>query len=161
MVRWAPYRDAVSMQRAMDAMFAPAVRPWGWAEGWSGGSLPVDVSENETGYMVRASVPGVKPEDLNVTVENNVLKVEAKMASEEQVEGARYHVRERRSGSFARQIRFAADVDAANVTAEYANGVLSLTLPKREEAKPMRIAVGSAQPALPAEAAGENETASA
>ena len=103
--------------------------------------MPLDMTENEDNIMVKASIPGVKPEDLEVTVNGDVLTIKGEMKADEEKHDERYHLRERRWGSFARSISLPAPVKADAVDAEYDNGVLILTLPKTEEVKPKRITI--------------------
>ena len=103
--------------------------------------LALDVAENEAIYTVKASVPGINPDDVEITLEDNVLTIKGEMKSEEVQEGEKYHVRERRTGSFSRSIRFPVAVNAEAVVANYENGVLTLNIPKAEEVKPKRIAI--------------------
>lgn len=143
MSRYDPFREMVSLRDAMDSLFENAlIRPFGATQGFGGSYLPLDVIENEDSFVVKASVPGLKPEDLSATVTDNVLTIEGEVKSDQQ-EGTRYHLRERRWGKFVRQVALPVSVDANNVQAEYDNGVLTLTLPKSEEAKPKRIQIRS------------------
>ena len=140
--RWDPFREMVSLRDAMDSLFENALTtPLSGAQGSSSYYMPVDVSENEDSFVVRASVPGVNPEDMNVTVTDNVLTIEGQIKHEEEKENARYHVRERRWGSFNRQITLPMPVNADAVQTDFSNGILTLTLPKSEESKPKRIAI--------------------
>jgi HSP20 family protein len=91
--------------------------------------------------VVRASLPGVKPEDIQVTVEDNVLELKAESASESESEQAGYLVRERAYGSFYRALRLPENADTEHIRSEYANGVLTVTLPKAEEKKRKQIKV--------------------
>lgn len=145
--RWDPYRDMITVRNQMDRLF----NDWlgdseDWGEGKSGFSslrLPLDVSESDEAYMVRASLPGIKPEELDISVQNNMLTIRGEMKQEEEQEGERWHLQERRYGQFQRTIALPANVDPNQVGAEYENGVLKLTLPKSEQAKPRKISVRS------------------
>jgi len=97
--------------------------------------------ENDDGYVVKASVPGVDPENLDVTLEDNVLTIKAEVMSEEVTEDEQVHIRERRTGSFSRSLRFPMDVNSDGIEATYTNGVLSLNVPKAEEVKPKQISI--------------------
>ena len=140
----------------------PRSRPFGWLdndldnmfEGFlspervfdeSGGHdlVPVvDVSENENEFVVRAEVPGVRKEDVNVTVENGVLTISAESKSEtEEKEGERVIRQERRYGKYMRSLRLGVDIDESKVKAVHKDGVLQVTLPKAEAVKPKRISV--------------------
>jgi len=101
----------------------------------------VDVTENDEGFVVKASLPGINPEDVEITFEENVLTIKGETIEEEEKEEENYHIRERRSGNFGRSIRFPVDVNAEDVEATYTNGVLTLDIPKVEEVKPKRIEV--------------------
>lgn len=104
-------------------------------------TVALDVSETDDLYTVKASLPGVSPDDVELTLEDNVLTIKGEMKSDETVEEAKYHVRERRYGSFSRSIRFPVMVDSNGVGATYENGVLTLSVPKAEEVKPKRIEI--------------------
>ncbi len=102
----------------------------------------VDVSESNNEFVVRAEIPGVRKEDVNVTVENGVLTISAESKSEtEEKEGARVIRQERRYGKYMRSLRLGTDIDESKVTATHEDGVLQVTLPKAEEVKPKRISV--------------------
>jgi HSP20 family protein len=93
-------------------------------------------------------VPGIKPEDLDITVTKNTLTIKGEVRQEEEKEEERYHLRERRYGRFARSITLPTSVDADEIEANYENGVLTLRLPKTEEVKPKRIEVKSGEKLL-------------
>lgn len=102
----------------------------------------VDVSEDEDGYVVRAELPGVKKEDIDVTLEEGLLTIsaETKSESEDKDEG-RVIRQERRYGKYSRSLRLGTQVDEGKVKANYKDGILELALPKSEAVKPRRIAV--------------------
>ena len=138
--RWNPMRDMIEMQNQIDRMFDDAWRPFYSNES----ALPLDIDETENGYAINAVVPGVRPEDINVNVHDNILTISGEMneANEQKDEnGKRVLVRERRYGSFSRSVRLASPIDADNIEASYENGILTLEIPKSEEAKPRRIPV--------------------
>ena len=103
--------------------------------------LPLDVTESEDGYVVVASVAGINPDDVEITVEDNILSIKGEFSEDSETEEKSYLVRERRTGSFGRSIRFPVDVDAEAVDAAYENGVLTLNVPKVEEVKPKRVEI--------------------
>ena len=92
-------------------------------------------------FTVKASLPGISPDDLNVTLEDNVLTIQGEVKEDETIEESNYHIRERRTGSFSRSVRFPVPVESDKVEAEFENGVLTLSIPKAEAVKPKRIAV--------------------
>jgi HSP20 family protein len=106
-------------------------------------SIALDVSEKEDNYLVKATVPGINPDDLEITLEDDVLNLKGEILRDEEVEDAKYHVRERRYGSFSRSIRFPMAVNGDAVDATYNNGVLSLNIPKAEAVKPKRITINA------------------
>ena len=102
----------------------------------------VDVSENDNEYIVRAELPGVKKEDINVTLEEGVLAISGETKSEtEEQKGGRVIRQERRYGKYMRSLRLGTQVDQHKTKAKYKDGVLELVLPKAESVKPKRIAV--------------------
>ena len=145
--RWNPYRDMAIMRRSMDRLVdsffedanLPETVTWGVA---------LDVAEKEGEFVVQASLPGVKPEDIDVTFTNNTLTIKGEVRSEEEREESRYHLRERRYGMFARSITLPRGIDGDHIEASYKDGVLTLRLPKREEIKPRRIEIHSAEPQM-------------
>lgn len=143
-IRWDPFREMVTMRSAMDRLFnslASESADWPQSTVWN---LALDVAETADQYVVKASLPGVKPEDLEITYNANTLTIKGEIKAEEESENKRYHLRERRYGSFTRSITLPDTVKADAIQASYDAGVLTLTLPKAEEAKPKRITVQTA-----------------
>lgn len=142
--RWDPFREAVSLRDAMNSLFQDSfVRPAAWAAG-ALTQIPLDVCENENEFVVHASLPGVKPADVQITVHGDVLTIRGETRAEEEKTGENWLLRERRVGTFQRAIGLNAPVNADKAVARFENGVLMLTLPKAEEAKPRQIKVGGA-----------------
>jgi HSP20 family protein len=101
----------------------------------------VDVCETNDKVLVTASIPGIKPEDIKITVTGDVLQLSGEMKEDNERDEATYHVRERRFGSFNRSIYLPTPVVSDKAEALFENGVLKLTLPKAEEARPKAIKV--------------------
>jgi HSP20 family protein len=146
-VRWNPMREASELFNEFDRVFeSPLYRSrWGMpmrtndvVGSWS---LALDVAEKGDVFTIKASLPGINPEDLNVTLEDNVLTVQGEVKEDETIEEETYHLRERRFGSFSRSLRFPVPVNANEIVAAYENGVLTLTVPKAEQVKPKRIEI--------------------
>jgi HSP20 family protein len=114
-------------------------RQGGWRNMVRG--LPLDVTENEDGYVVKATVAGINPEDVDITIEENVLTIKGEYTQESESEEENYLMRERCTGNFGRSIRFPMDVNADAIDASYEHGVLTLDVPKVEEVKPKRVAI--------------------
>ena len=138
-IRRNPVREMVTFRHALDRMFddsffAPFRRDelvdWG---------LPLDVIEQGDNFLVKASIPGIDPKDLEITLENDVLCIKGETKSEKEENTERYHLRERRVGRFGRTVSFPMRVNGEAVNADYKDGVLTLTVPKAEEVKPRRI----------------------
>lgn len=137
-VRWNPRREMLRMQQDMDRMMDSLFQT---NAGTSGFDLALDVAETENAYEVSATVPGVKVEDIDITLDRNVLTIQGESHAEQTQEGQRYHIRERRYGSFARSVRLPEGIKGDEISADYDNGVLKIHIPKAEETKPKRIEV--------------------
>ncbi len=137
-VRWTPINSA-NLFNEFDRLFErPLARTT--AQEWS---IALDVAEKEDNYLVKATVPGINPDELEITLEDDVLTLKGEIKKEDDVEDAKYHVRERRYGAFSRSIRFPVAVDGDAVEATYSNGILSLHIPKAEAVKPKRITINA------------------
>ena len=101
----------------------------------------LNVKETESGFEVRADIPGVDPSEIEVSFKDGVLTLRGEKTAETKSEGDRWHRVERRHGSFTRSIELPSDVDLEQVAAEASNGVLTITLAKKAEAVPHRIDV--------------------
>ena len=143
LVRWQPYRNVVSLADVMDRMLSSSFfRPFEFAPYWDGTqAMPVDVTENAEGYMLKVSVPGIKPEELDINVENNVLTIRAERKAEENKDGDTIHWQERYYGKLERSLALPVEVDANKAEAKLEHGVLTLSLPKAEAVKPKAIKV--------------------
>ena len=143
LVRWDPFRQMSALRSELDRYFEePFLRtPSIWQHEGVAFSLALDVAENDDEFLVKASLPGVSPDEIEVTLNENTLTISGKMTREEEREDTNYHLRERRFGSFARSITLPTPVDADKVEAVNENGVLTLKLPKVESAKPRKISV--------------------
>jgi HSP20 family protein len=134
-VRWNPFREMVTMQSALDKFFDEAWQQWPtWRVGEGG--LALDVDETPEHFIVTTDLPGVNPDHINVTVQDDLLSITAEVP-EHTVEHKEAHslVRERRYGRFSRSIRLPQAIDSSKVEADYKNGTLKLTLPKTEDSK--------------------------
>lgn len=143
--RYDPFRDVLSLRDAMDRLFQESyVRPNGWSGAATG--VPVDLHETPHGYVLEVSLPGWRPEDVNITFQDGTLTVSGQRNEQPEPEqsGKTWHLRERKFASFSRSFTFPSMVDADKADASYENGVLTLTLPKAESAKPRQIKIGAA-----------------
>jgi HSP20 family protein len=139
--RWDPFQDVLSLREAMNQLVEESfVRP---AAGQGGKNFvpALDLSETAEGYLVEAALPGLKPEDVEITVENNVLTIKGETRQETDSKQRNFHRIERRFGAFQRTIGLPTTVKADAIKAELTNGVLRLEIPKAEEVKPRKISV--------------------
>ena len=143
-VRWDPFLEMISVRNQMDQLVGDLFRePAGWQGNGEGGHmrLPLDVSEDDNSYGVTASLPGIDPADLEISFSENSLTIQGETQAESVEENAKWHLRERSFGRFVRSITLPAAVNADDISADYEDGVLTLTLPKADEVKPRIIAV--------------------
>jgi HSP20 family protein len=182
MQRWDPWSDIVSLREAMNSLLEDSfVRARGGAPR-IGGSLAVDVKEKDDSFEIRASVPGVKPDDVDVSVLGDTVRIRGHFESErrndqnqgqkqnqgqnDNTDGSggqsaqqseRWLIRERRSGAFERTVTLPSAVNSDQATAEFQDGILTITLPKAEEAKPRSIPVGAKPKEIEVESDRDND----
>ena len=142
-VRWEPFRDLLATQRDFDRLFREAFSPvFGEGELSTRTWAPsVDIYENGDNLVLKAELPGVDPKDVEVRVENNTLYLKGERKFENEVKEQNYHRVERSYGSFARSFSLPNSISTDKVKAEFKDGLLTLTMPKREEAKPKTIKI--------------------
>jgi len=136
-----PFEELAQMRRQMDRLLEGAMTPYQPAQA---GVFPlVNLTEDKNHYYVRAELPGVKADELDIqaTANNIAITGERKIAAEE--ESARYHRREREAGKFSRMIGLPGDIDPNKVEAKLENGILTVVVSKAEAAKPKQITVKS------------------
>ena len=141
-IRWNPFGEMARMRNEIDRLFEDAFNaPVGKWERNSVWGFPLDVTEADDTFIVKAAVPGMNPDELDITITDNVLTIKGETQDEEVRDEEKVHLRERRFGSFMRSISLPTPVESDNVTATMENGVLTLQIPKAEAVKPKRIAV--------------------
>jgi HSP20 family protein len=150
LTRWDPVRDMVNMRETMDRLFESMFDGQQMSQQIGQWGLPLDVVENEGEFVVKASIPGINPDDLEITFSDHNLIIKGEIKEDRAVEESRYQLRERRFGRFERSLYLPTEVKADQIEANYDAGVLSLRLPKSEEVKPKRISIksGSGQKVL-------------
>ena len=138
--RFEPFRGVTSLQDQINRLFNEAFSrsEEGNLTSWA---PAVDIYETEHELVVKADLPDVKPEDLDIRVENNILTIRGERKFEKKVNEDNYLRVERSYGSFSRSFSLANTVNTEAIKADYKDGVLTLTIPKREEAKPKQIKV--------------------
>ena len=143
-VRWEPFRDMLAAQREFDRLFRGAFGPAALGEEEASTRTwapPVDIYEDGDNLVMKAELPGINPDDVEVRVEDNTLYLKGERKFEKEVKEENYHRVERAYGTFARAFSLSNTIDSDKVAANYKDGVLTLTLPKREEAKPKAIKI--------------------
>ena len=142
LIRWNPVREMMDLRREFDRLFDSALdMPAFRSETTSTWGLALDLIENEDDYVIKASVPGIAPDDLEITLSDNTLTISGEFKQDESINEEQYRMRERRYGSFQRSVTLPTTVDREGIEANYDDGILTLQVPKAEEVKPKRIAI--------------------
>jgi HSP20 family protein len=147
---WEPARGLTTLQDQVNRLFNDSFRRTDEEASLSAWAPAVDIYETEHELVVKADLPEVDPKDLDIRVENNILTISGERKFEKKVNEENYLRVERSYGSFARSFTLANTVNPEAIKADYQNGVLTLTIPKREEAKPKQIKVNVGTPAMAA-----------
>ncbi len=143
LIRWEPAREMMTLREAMDRLFDDAfTRPLSLSgNAWA---VPaVDMYQTDNEVVVKAALPGIKSDDVQINVTGEVLTIKGEARQKEEVKEKAYHIREQRWGMFERSIVLPTEVVADKAKAEFENGVLTITLPKAEEVKPKTITIKS------------------
>ena len=139
LIRWEPARDMMTLREAMDRLFDDAfTRPLSLTgNGWS---MPaVDMYQTDNEIVVKAALPGIKADEVQINITGDVLTLKGEVKQQEDVKEKAYHIHEQRWGTFERTLVLPANVVADKAKADFENGILTITLPKAEEAKPRTI----------------------
>ncbi|KAJ3061168.1 hypothetical protein HK102_009212, partial [Quaeritorhiza haematococci] len=142
-LRWEPFREMVSLRYAMNPLLEESfVRPTGLLAHGGPTILPLDVFEDENEFVVKALLPGVRPEDVHMTAHGDTPTTRGEIKTVEEKQDDHYHLRERRYGRFQRVASLSTPIDASKVQAQHEDGVSMLRLLKAEEARPKEIKMG-------------------
>ena len=143
LTRWDPYREMMMIRNrrnrhlnrelALDPATVKSIK-WG---------IALDVAESDDEFLVKASLPGINPDDLEITYSDNLLTIKGEVKEDTELDETRYHLRERRYGTFTRSIKLPSGIESDKIEAKYDDGVLKLRLPKAEEIKPKRITINN------------------
>jgi HSP20 family protein len=141
LTRWEPVREMMTLREAMDRLFDDAfTRPINLRDG--GWSAPaIDMYQTDDEVVVKAALPGFSVDDVQINVTGEVLTIRGETKHEDEKKEKAWHIREQRWGSFERSVALPTDVVADKANADFANGILTITLPKAEEVKPKTINV--------------------
>lgn len=146
LVKWEPFREVSRLRREMDRLwedfFGPGPRGLrSWGEEWT---PAVDVAETPEKMTVKAEIPGIDPQNIDISLVGDLLTIKGEKKSEREETKENYHLVERSHGSFSRAVRLPAAVDPDQIEAKYDKGVLTITCPKKEPAKPKAIEIKTA-----------------
>lgn len=149
LITYDPFRELRSLQNEVNRVFNSGFSRESDSELMRGAWNPsVDIYENKDQIVLEAELPGMNPDDVNISIENNLLTIHGERKFEKKDEGDNFHRVERSYGSFTRTFTLPPTVSSENVEANFDNGVLRLALLKREEAKPKRIEIKAAAKAI-------------
>jgi HSP20 family protein len=141
-MRWDPFRDLMSIQNELNRLFGRTYAGDAGLGTSAGAWLPpLDIYETDRSFVVKVELPGVEPDSVDVSIEDNVLTVQGERKFYSEVDEESFHRVERRYGQFARSLTLPATADAEAITASFDKGVLSIEVPKVEQAKPRKITV--------------------
>ena len=142
LVKYNPWRDMVDLEERVNRMFGDLAPSRPGRESLTGGWEPaVDVYETEKGFVLKAELPEVEEKDVHVGMEGNILTISGERRKEEEVKEEHYHRTERFHGSFTRSFALPDTIDRDGIKATFKNGVMKLTLPKKEAVKPKEIRI--------------------
>ena len=140
LIRWEPAREMMTLREAMDRLFDDAfTRPLSLRDGWS--APAIDMYQTDEEIVVKAALPGIKPEEVQINITGDILHIKGELKHEEEKQEKAWHMREQRWEAFERSVALPTDVVADQAKAEFENGVLVITLPKAEEVKPKTISI--------------------
>jgi HSP20 family protein len=142
--RWDPFGELTGMRQALDRFFGD--EPWFWRTGTprpATAAFPLDLYETKDDVVVDAALPGVKPEDIDISVTGQLVTIKGEAKEEHEEKAQNFYRHERSHGSFVRQVTLPSEVDSAKADARFEDGVLRLRLPKSDAMKPKTIRVRS------------------
>ena len=145
LVPWRPFRELEEMERRFEDIFGRSLLPaWRRLPLEERGWVPaLDVFEKEDRFIVKAELPGMKEDDIDVSVVGDTLTIKGEKKTESEVKDEDYYCCERSYGSFFRSIALPSSVDAKKIEASYADGVLEVMLPKAPEVKPKKVSISA------------------
>jgi HSP20 family protein len=140
--RPSPFGEMLTLRQAMDRLLDDDLRPSRWLSGGlDGPALPLDVTTTTDALTIEAALPGIKPEDVDITVENGTVTISGRTAEERKAEEGSYVVQEIRRGSFSRSVTLPNGLEPDKANATFENGILRLEIPKAEQVKPRQIKI--------------------
>jgi HSP20 family protein len=143
-VRWNPWNDLFHLQNQVDQLFQSVTGDFGQPSGTTDlMNVPVDIRQTDSEFVIEASAPGFRPEDVEITFEDGMLTLRGQRSVEHDEKQGEYIRRERRTATLYRRISLPAEVAADDISATFENGVLRITVPRAQKAQPRRIPVAA------------------
>jgi len=144
LTRWEPAREMMTLREAMDRLFDDAfTHSLSMRDSWSASTPAVDMYQTDDELVVRASLPGIKADEVQINITGDVLTLKGEVKHEEEKNDKAWHIREQRWGSFQRSVALPTNVVSDKAKAEFENGILIITLPKAQEVRPKTITVNA------------------
>ena len=142
--RPSPFGEMLTLRQAMDRLFDDDFRPARWLSGGPDGpALPLDVTTDPNMLTIEAALPGINPDDVDITVENGTVTISGKTAGERTAEEGSYVLQEIRRGNFSRTVTLPTGLEADKAQATFEHGILRLEIPKAEQMKPRQIKISA------------------
>ena len=143
LIRWQPFSDMVTLRQAMDRLFEDSfVRPSQLTATFvEGAGMPIDMYQTDESVVVKATLPGIKPEEVEITISGETLTIKGETRTEKEVKKENYFRQEISYGAFNRSILLPGSLQTDKADATFENGVLTLNIPKAEETKPKQIKI--------------------
>jgi HSP20 family protein len=142
--RPSPFGEMLTLRQAMDRLFDDDFRPARWLSGGPDGpALPLDVTTDANTLTIEAALPGIKPDDVDITVENGTVTISGKTAEERTADEGAYVLQEIRRGNFSRSVTLPTGLEPDKAQATFENGILRLEIPKAEQVKPRQIKIST------------------
>jgi HSP20 family protein len=142
--RPSPFGEMLTLRQAMDRLFDDDFRPARWLSGGPDGpALPLDVTTDANMLTIEAALPGIKPDDVDITVENGTVTISGRTADERTAEEGAYVLQEIRRGNFSRSVTLPTGLEPDKARATFDNGILRLEIPKAEQVKPRQIKIST------------------
>ncbi len=142
--RPSPFGEMLTLRQAMDRLFDDDFRPARWLSGGPDGpALPLDVTTDANTLTIEAALPGIKPDDVDITVENGTVTISGKTADERTADEGAYVLQEIRRGNFSRSVTLPTGLEPDKARATFENGILRLEIPKAEQVKPRQIKIST------------------
>jgi len=141
LIRWEPFNELMSLRQAMDRLLEDSLVTTSRVFGRWEGAMPIDRYQTENEVVVKTALPGVKPDEVEITISGDTLCIRGEKKADEKIKREDYIYQEHRYGAFSRTVALPGGLDTNKAEATFEDGILTLTIPKSEEVKPKQIKV--------------------